>query len=197
MRDRMRRRTGGKHPLRSRGSTILEFALAASFVFLPLLAGTATVGMSMLRSMKVQALNRNVAHMFATGVDFSQAANRNLVLKIAGSLHIQDSGGSGVILLTEIDGTGNGQAICARRIVIGNAALRASSYVTPASSVLDSGGAVTNLNDPSARVNAAFLTMMPMSQGDVVYLAETYFSTSDYDWAGFLTGTGIYTKAMF
>ena len=149
------------------------------------------------RRRRVQALNRNVAHMFATGVDFSQAANRNLVLKIAGSLHIQDSGGSGVILLTEIDGTGNGQAICARRIVIGNAALRASSYVTPASSVLDSGGAVTNLNDPSARVNAAFLTMMPMSQGDVVYLAETYFSTSDYDWAGFLTGTGIYTKAMF
>ena len=180
-----------------RGSAILEFVLAGSFIFLPLLAGAATVGMSLVRSMQVAALNRNAAHMFAMGVDFSQQANRNLLLKVAGSLNITDSGGTGLVILSEIDGTGNNQAVCSRRLVIGNAALRNSSYVSPASNVLDSGGNVTNVNDGSAQVSAAFTAIMPMTQGQVAYVAETYFSTSDYDWPGFLTHTGIYTKAIF
>jgi hypothetical protein len=182
---------------RWRGSSTLEFALAGSFIFLPLLAGTATVGVAMLRSMEVAGLNRDAGHMFATGVDFSQSVNRNLLLKVAGNLNITDTGGKGVVILSEIDGTGNNQAVCSLRLVIGNAALRQSSYVNPSSGVLDSAGNVTNLNDASASVAPAFLAMMPMTQGQVAYVVETYFSTSDYDWPGFLTGTGIYMKAVF
>ena len=180
-----------------RGSTLLEFVLAASFVFLPLLAGTASVGMSMVRSIEVVSLNRDAGHMFAEGIDFSQQANRNILLKIAGNLGITDSGGNGVIVLSEIDGTGTNTAVCARQFIIGNAALRPSSYVNPSSSVVDSSGGVTNLNDPS--VNAAGFTpsVMPMNSGDVGYLAETYVSTSGYDWTGFLTGTGVYSKSIF
>jgi hypothetical protein len=188
---------GAKVTKRHRGSSTLEFALAGSFIFLPLLAGTATVGMAMLRSLQVIALNHDAGHMFATGVDFSQTVNRNLLLKVAGNLNISSAGGTGVIIFSEIDGTGNNQAVCARRIVVGNAALRSSSYVNPSSSLVDAGGNVTNLNDPSASVSPAFLAIMPMVQGQVAYLVETYFSTADYDWPGLLTGTGIYTKVVF
>jgi hypothetical protein len=36
-----------------------------------------------------------------------------------------------------------------------------------------------------------------MNSGDVAYLAETYVRTSGYDWTGFLTGTGVYSKSIF
>jgi hypothetical protein len=179
-----------------RGSTLLEFVLAGSFVFLPLLAGCSTVGMAMLRSIQVVELNRDAGHMFSQGVDFSQAGNRNILLKVASGLGITDGGGQGVIILSEIDGTGTNTAVCSRRIVIGNAALRTSSFVSPSPSVLDSNGAVTNLNDPSVNANG-FTSLMPMNTGDVAYVAETYLSTSAYDWTGVLSGTGIYTKSVF
>jgi hypothetical protein len=178
------------------GSTLVEFALAASFVFIPLIAGLSTVGMSVLMSGEVVALNRSAGHMFATGVDFSQAANRNLLIKVAGDLNITPAGGNGVIILSEIDGTGNNHAVCSRQLIIGNAALRKSAYVNPNSSIIDAGGNVTNLNDASANANS-FAAWMPLAQGQIAYLSETYFSTSSFDWAGVLTGTGIYKKAVF
>ena len=192
------RRSGNRRSGNRRaGSTTLEFALAGSFIFLPLLAGAATIGMSLFMSTQVVGLNRDAGHMFAMGVDFSQSSNRNLLLKIAGNLNITDSGGNGVVILTEIDGTGNNQAVCARRLVIGNAALQSSAYVNPASNLLDSGGNVTNEADPSAAVNPSFTAIMPMAQGQVAYLVETYFSTAQYDWTGLLNNTGIHMKAIF
>jgi hypothetical protein len=179
-----------------RGSTLLEFVLAGSFIFIPLVTGLSTVGMSMLMSNQVVALNRTAGHMFSMGVDFSQTANRNLLIAVAGNLNITSAGGNGVVILTEIEGTGNNQAVCERRLVIGNASLRASSFVNPSSAVLDSAGNVTNLNDASANADS-LSSWMPISQGQVVYLAETYFSTANFDWTGFLTGTGIYDKAIF
>ena len=189
-----RRNTGPRGKGR-RGSTLVECVLAGSFVFVPLLVGTVTVGMSLLRSIQVAALNRDAGHLFATGMDFSQSANRQLLLKIAGTLNITDSGGQGVVILSEIDGTGTNQAVCSRRYVIGNPALRASSFASPNS--VNSSGTVTNLNDASSKTSGFAPAVMPMAQGDVAYVAETYFSTSQYDWAALLTGTGVYTKAVF
>jgi hypothetical protein len=185
-----------KNPERSRsGSTLLEFVFAGSFIFLPLLIGTVTVGMSLLRSIEVTALNRDAGRMFAAGVDFSQAANQNLLVKIAGDLNITAAGGQGVVILSEIDATGTNQAVCSRQLVIGNAALRASSFASPTD--LDSAGNVTNLNDPTA--NAATFTpaVMPMSKGQVAYVVETYYSTASYDWTGLLKNTGVYVRAIF
>ena len=178
------------------GSTLLEFVLAGSFIFLPQLAGTASIGLSTLRAAEVAALNRSAGHMFAAGVDFSQSANRNLLLKIAGSLNISDAGGQGVIILSEIDGTGVNHGVIARRITIGNSAQRASSFGTPAGGLLDAAGKVTDLSSPSANADS-FAAVVPLAQGDVFYVAEAYFSTSDYDWTGVFTSGGIYTKCVF
>jgi hypothetical protein len=180
-----------------KGSATVEFGLAGSFIFLPLLAGLATVGMSMVMAIQVVGLNRDAGRLFSGGVDFSQTSSQNLLVKLAGGLNITDAGGNGVIIFSEFDGTGNNTAVCSRRIVVGNASLKASSYANPSAAVLDAGGNVTNLSDPSAAVNASFMSLLPMTQGQVAYLVETYFSTSQYDWTGILNGTGIYAKAIF
>jgi hypothetical protein len=197
-------------PKREKGSSILEFALVGTFLLLPLVLGTATLGLSILESIHAVELNRDAAHMFARGVDFSQAANRSLLLELANGLDITDSGGQGVETVStpykikfgrvtlgtprvvEIDGLAGGQAVCARRLVIGNAALRASNFATPAK-FTDSQGDV-DITDPSAQANS-FLNVLPMSAGDKAYVAETYFQ--GFNWLGLAPNTGMYTRSIF
>jgi hypothetical protein len=178
---------------KKRGSTLIEFVLAGSFIFMPLLVGTVSIGMSMIRSIQVTALNRDVGHLFAGGVDFSQAANQNLLVNIAGDLSISSAGGNGVVILSEIDGTGANQAVISRRLVIGNASLRASSYGTP--DMTDASGNVTATDSSASAVNFT-PSVIPMVQGQVAYVAETYFSTSDYNFAGMMPN-GIYVWTVF
>jgi hypothetical protein len=177
---------------REKGSTILEFALAGTFLLLPLTIGTATVGLSILESIHVVELNRDAAHMFARGVDFSQTANQNLLLELGNGLNISASGGNGVVILSEIDAIGGGQAVCARRLVIGNAALRASDFATP-KKFTDQSGTV-DITDPSAQANS-FLNVLAMSAGDKAYVAETYFQ--GFSWTGWFTSSGMYTRSIF
>lgn len=187
--------TGGTKK-RRRGSTLIEFAFAGSFVFVPLLVGTVAVGMSMVRSIEVTALNRDAGHMFASGVDFSQSANQNLLVKIAGTLDITTSGGNGVVILSEITGTGNNHAVFEMRQVVGNASLHASKFGTPGSGILDAGGNVTDTSNPSANADAFTSAVMSLANGQIAYVAETYFSTSDYNLGGLLPN-GIYVWAVF
>ena len=181
---------------RESGTAALEFALVAMPIIFTLI-GVVVVGINLGRSIQVGQICRDADSMYVRGVDFSQTSSQNLLVKLAGGLNITDAGGNGVIIFSEFDGTGANTAVCSRRIVVGNASLRSSSYANPSAAVLDQGGNVTNLNDPSAQVNASFMSLLPMTQGQVAYLVETYFSTSQYDWTGFLSGTGIYAKAIF
>jgi hypothetical protein len=182
------------HKRSTRGAFLLEFALVSAFIMVPLTLGTMTVGMTLARTIHVYQLNRDAGHMFARGVDFSQAQNRALLVRMSNGLNITDSGGNGVIILSVIQSIGGGQAVCTRRLVIGNAGLRASSFASP--SQVDSDGNVTFVGDPTAGANS-FLNVMPMATGETAYVAESYFSSSDYDWTGFLTGNGTYTRAVF
>jgi hypothetical protein len=176
-----------------RGSSILEFALAGTFLLIPLVLGTATIGLSILESIHAVELNRDAAHMFARGVDFSKAANRSLLLELANGLNISDSGGNGVVILSEIDAAGAGQAVCSKRLVIGNAALHSSDFATP-TKFTDSQAGVVDITDPSANANA-FLNVLAMSAGDKAYVAEAYFG--GISWPGVITTSGIYTRSIF
>ena len=177
-----------------RGSALLELALVGTFIAIPLTLGTMTVGMTLARTLRVYHVNRSAGHMFARGVDFSQPTGRALLVRMANGLNITDSGGTGVIMLSEIDCTNTGQAVCSRRLVIGNAGVRGSAFASPTH--IDSSGIVDYTHDPSATATA-FLKLMTMSPGDVAYVVETYVSSADYDWAGFLTGNGTYTYGVF
>ena len=177
-----------------RGSTLVEFALAASFVLLPLVLGTMSIGMTMARTIRINELTRDAAHMFARGVDFSQSANQSLLLDMATGLNITATGGEGVIIFSGIQCTGTGQAVCTRRLVVGNSALHASDYANPTQ--IDSSGNVNYTRDPGANARS-FLNVMPMSTGESTYVVETFYSSSDFDLTGFWNGSGTYTMAVF
>jgi hypothetical protein len=181
-----------------RGSAILEFVLAGSFVLLPLIFGTASVGLALLQNLHVVQLNRDAGNLFARGTDFSLPANRSVLLQLANGLNITDAGGEGAIVLSVIQCTAAGQAVCTRRLVIGNPSLAASGagsrFVNP-TRFLGTDGTVDTAH-PSADADS-FLNVFNMNPGETVYIAETYFRTSRYDLPGLLTGTSIYTRSFF
>ena len=95
-----------------KGNVYIEFVLVASFFFVPLILGMITVGIAVLRSYQVNQLTRDVGHMMAKGVDFSQQANQNLVANdLAGGLSLQanngnvtgSSSGNGVLVLSTFE----------------------------------------------------------------------------------------------
>jgi hypothetical protein len=169
---------------RRRGSAVLEFTLAGTFIFLPMLAGLATVGMSMVTAVQVSGLNASAGQMFASGVDFTLPANQSILQTVAGSLNTSTSGG-GIVILSEIAYTTDNGYVCSTQISvsIGNS----------------SQGQGTSQYAPGQVVSSAFTALMPMANGQVAYVAETYYNNPQYAWAfapaG--TGTGIYAKAMF
>ena len=61
-----------------KGNAYLEFVLVASFFFVPIILGMITVGIAVVRNFQVNQLTRDVGHMMAGGVDFSQQSNQNL-----------------------------------------------------------------------------------------------------------------------
>jgi hypothetical protein len=177
-----------------RGSTLVEFALVAAFILVPLTLGVMTIGMTLARTVRVYQLTRDAAHMFARGVDLSSAGSRALILRMAEGLGITNSGGNGVIIVSQIECATAGQAVCTRRVVIGNAGLRSSNFASPTH--IDSTGNVDYVHDQAARADS-FLSVMPMSPGESTFLVESYFSSADYDWVGFWSGHGIYSMAVF
>jgi hypothetical protein len=173
------RGTGRREQGSSRGGSLVEFALVVSLIFVPMLAGLASVGMSMVMAMQAANLNATAGQMFSTGIDFTQASNQTMLqTTVAGGLNTISSAG-GVVILSEIDGTGTG-ATCSTPILI--------SLGT---------GAPVGKTSQCANVVAA---MTPsLGAGQSIYLAETYYNNPLFTWvfapAG--TGTGIYVKAVF
>ena len=184
--------TSTKHS--RRGAAAVEFALVAVFFFLPLTLGAAVFGMNLVRSIQVTQFNRDACQMYSRGVDFSISGNQAMLLQLAGNLNITATGGKGEVILSTIQCIGAGQAVCTRRIVIGNSGLRSSSFASPTR--MDSVGNVDYTNDPAAAANS-FLSLLPMNTGDVAYVAETYFQSPDFDIPGFRTNTGVYVRAIF
>ena len=169
---------------RRRGSSIIEFALVGSFMFLPILAGLATVGLSLVTALQVSSLNSNAGQMFAAGVDFTQSSNLAIVGKLSGNLNITGTSGYGLLILSEIDGTSNGNT-CSNQIIVGNSAIGSSRYCP---------------NPPC--VQSGFTALMggsALAVGQVSYVAETFYNNPLYAWAlaPHGTGTGIYTSAVF
>jgi hypothetical protein len=201
---------------RNRGSALTEFTLSSLF-WVPLLLGTMVLGLNLSRAIRVTQFCRDAGHMYAYGVDFSQTANQNLLIQLATGLNITTTGGNGIVIFSTItyiastDCTAGGlQAnstqcpnlnypVIINRLVIGNSTLQTSAFGTPKSSDMDSTGSITSatyLTDTTVRATA-FSNLMTISSGQYAYVAEVYFSSPDYDWQGFLTGTGVAARSIF
>ncbi len=172
---------------------MVEFVLCFSIFWLPLFLGTCVFGFDLIRAIQVTQLCRDAGHMYASGTDFSQPPAQAILNSISGDISL-DSSGNGVIVLSTITfvtdsdcQAANVQNNClnrnkyvfTRQLTIGSVSgiTFVSAFGTPASSIRDSSGGITQQNyltDPSAvasNFNSISGITMPNSS-QVSYVAE-------------------------
>ena len=197
---------------RQKGSLLVEFVLVMSLVMVPLRLGTMVVGFNLIRAIQVNQVNRDAGHMFARGVDFSSDPNglldRSILFQMAPRLQVTTSAGTGVLILSAVEYIGSNtctgcpnltHAVFTQQITIGNSALRASALgtVLATSMLADGSGTVINpTTDLTARADP-ILSILPMTDGQVAYVSETFYSSTDLSIPGYLTASGVYARAIF
>jgi hypothetical protein len=137
------------------GSTIVEFAIVGPCLVL-MFFGSVGLGLMLGRYVQAVQVCRDIAHMYSDGVDFSKAANQNIIIQqLAQGTGITATGGNGVIILSKVatvyqadcdaggfsgSCTNRGLPVFTQRIVIGQSTLRASDFGTPNAAILDTEG---------------------------------------------------------
>lgn len=194
-----------------RGNAYIEFVLVTSFFFVPLVLGMITICIAVTRSFQVNQLTRDVGHMMANGVDFSQQKNQDLVVNdLASGLSMQSNSGNvtggttgnGVLVLSVFSSltsscgcTNAGHVVVVDRIVIGNNSLYTSSFGSPAT--INSNGNVQNYtSDAGARADNVS-SVITVTSGGLAYMAEGDFSFKDLGVVGFITNLGAFNRAVF
>ena len=161
-----------------RGSALIEFTLVGTFIFLPLLAGLASVGMNMVTAMQAANLNSSAGQMFSSG-QWDAGQLQTMLPAMAGTLNSTSPGVGGVVILSEIQNTSNGY-ICTQLtpITIGNGGATGASKYCQAGAV----------NPP-----------FNMVVGQTAFIAETYYINPNLAWVFARAGTsnGIYEVAVF
>lgn len=196
------------------GNSLIEFSLVIVFL-LPIMFGVFSVGMSLTKSVQASVVARDAGSMFMRYVDFSTSANKQLIVRIARGLGMTETGGNGVVILTQIMKAGTGQCVppytstascpnfnrhvIVKRIVIGNQSLTSSSFGTPVSGIITADGSITAANylaNSSARADA-FDALMNLGDGEFAFVAEAYFRTPELDLPGYRTNTYVYQRSIF
>ena len=140
---------------KERGGSVLEFALVG-LTLGPLIFGTATMGLNMVKVQETTQLSREAGEMFARGLDMSQPGNQTILANIGAPLGLSTDGtGSAEIILSAItyvdvqtcaaagavDANGNPSGctnyqkwVFAQRLIIGNASIRNSNLGSPLTS---------------------------------------------------------------
>lgn len=184
----------------ARLTSIPMYALGAIFL-VPLSIGVLLVNSSASQNDHANQVSRDVASMYAQGVDFSNNANQNIALNMAEGLGMNIRGGKGVLILSKIrivaeadcastapgHCINKGYAVITQRYVIGNQALRPSSFGKPSSIDSATGNVPNWVSDESARAQDFFATLKP---GETTYAAECYLTSQE-------SRTGVYSRAMF
>jgi hypothetical protein len=95
------KRLNGKLNRNEKGNGLLEFA-AVSIVVIPLFFGMVGAGIQLGRMDEAVQICRDSAHMYARGVDFTQTANKNILVSLATGSGMTVSGGTGVVMMSQI-----------------------------------------------------------------------------------------------
>ena len=200
-----------------RGSALVEFMLC-SLVWLPLLLGTAVIGLNLIRAIQVTQVCRDAGHMYSYGVDFSQSTNQNLLLRLAQGLNITANAGNGVVILSRVTYIGDleckagnlqpntsscpnyTQIVITNRLTIGNAAAASSSFGTLAGGMTDASGNVsqqTYLTNPGTRATGFSNVINLNTSGQYAYVSEMYVGSPDYNFWPLLGSTGVSARSIF
>lgn len=198
------------------GSALVEFVFSGLF-WIPLLLGTMVLGLNIIRAIQVTQVCRDAGHMFSYGIDFSQAANQNLLLDLAQGLNMTTTTGNGVIILSAViyvDSTAcaagglqanttscpnMNQEVFTTRLVVGNSSLHASNFGTPNAGDMDASGNIQPsiyLTDTSTRA-LGFSNLISLSTGETAYLSEMFVVSPDLDIWSFLGSAGANAQSIF
>ena len=205
---------------RQRGSAIMEFALVAPFLIM-LFFGTVGTGIALGRYITAINVCRDLGHMYAKGIDFSQTTNRNIAVQLASGTGMTANGGNGVVLFTLIttvyqadcDAAGFhsscnnlNQAVIVQRVVIGDTTLKTSAFGTPTASLLGAQGNISPsvyLQNTDGSVRTANFTPLmaaagaAQQQGDFAYVVEVSFPYPDLSYLGASTPPSAYVRFIF
>ena len=189
-----------------RGNTILEFAIVAPVLVL-LLAGSFTIGMSLVRASQLGQVCRNANVLVVRGINLAQSQNQQLVVRTAAGLGMNIPGtnnpnpaGKAVVILTRVLRVGNnacnagisnwdqnpsscpnhGSYVITTRIVIGNQTRWSSATGSPASPLL-SDGTVSEANVATNTGNRAtgFPGIISLSLDEFTFIAEAFADASE------------------
>lgn len=198
----MRRKRSGE-----RGSAIIELALVIGPLVL-LMMGVVVLGLNLGRSLRCAQLCRATNSMYMRGLDFSKDGNKDVVVRIGQGLGLQRTGGRGVVILSRVtwipqsrctalnlNPCNGDRHVITQRLVIGNPSARPSALGTPAAALVGADGNVSNYMQNATAV--ATLPRLQLRDGELAYVAETYFPSPDLDMPGFYAGTGVYARAMY
>jgi Flp pilus assembly protein TadG len=194
-----------------KGNAYIEFVLVASFFFVPVILGLITVGIAVIRNYQVNQLTRDVGHMMAKGVNFSQQTNQNLVANdLANGLSLQansgnvtgSASGNGALVLSTFESLTSscscvnaGHVVVVNRIVIGNNTLYTSPFGSPAA--LDGSGNVENYTTDTGAQADNVSSVITIASGGLAYMAEGDFAFKDLGVVGFITNLGAFNRAVF
>src|ERR1700674_4959403 len=129
-----------------RGNTMIEFAVVMPF-WLAVLFSTVAMGNNLTRTIQVVQVSRDLANMYAIGIDDSETGFQNLIAGGSGSASLVQgmdlsAGGNAVIYLSQVRHVYSADADCAsscgnagsdvftNQVVFGNTTLF-SSYLGP------------------------------------------------------------------
>lgn len=200
---------------RERGSATVEFCFSA-LVWLPLLLGTAMFGFALIQAIQISQLSRDTGRMYAYGIDFTTTQNAALLGRLAASLNIQQSGGSGAILLstitlvTDTDCTAalqqkpcpnNGQYVFTKFTMFGNAAYVQTQLGNPGMGYIRNGNSITieqYLSDITLRATnfSNFLHFVADQPGQYAYVSEVTLNSNAIVWSDF-TNMHPYARTIF
>jgi hypothetical protein len=178
----------------------------------PLLLGTMVVGFNLIRSIQVNQVNRDAGHMYARGVDFSSDTNglvdRSILYQMAPKLQVTTSSGVEVLILSSIQYIGSttctscanlNHAVFTQQITLGNSALHASNFGTVSATSMASDGS-GNVKSPTTDTTVradAILNILPMVDGQIAFVSETFYNSTDLAIPGYMSTSGVYARAIF
>jgi hypothetical protein len=198
-----------------RGSSAVEFAFC-SLILMPLLLGGLSVGFNLVRATQVAQFADDAGHQYAYGIDFTQASAQQMLVVLATGLNFALNGGTGEVIFATIlmvgptDCTSGGlqantascpnlnQTVFTQWYTVGKPSLYTSTFGTPTTANTTTGiiSSSSYLVNSSARATGV-TNLIALSASQSIHLTEVYFSSSDYNITGFLTGSGAYARAIF
>jgi hypothetical protein len=206
-----------KRRAKQRGGSVIEFALSTIF-WVPLLLGVLTVGFKLIEADRAAEICRDTGHMYAYGTDFSQPASQTLAQRLAAGYDLSSTG-NGLLTFTVVKMIGSnecsisgyvpssqtpnssncpnlGKYVIAQRLYIGNMVLYKSVFGAPNSTLLDSQGNVSLVNQVSnvGLQTSSFGNLLTLTASQFSYLTEAFFSNTNFDGSA---GPGVYTRAIF